>query len=392
MASTNKHMESAKKKRSTVFLFVGFVISGFLLFFYSYTQVDLSLTLSSAGILQSIQKAFQSIGYFQRPLATTIFVGITTLMFGLYGLLLRQIQKGLWTRKELWKLILVLTTILVFFYPAFSYDFFNYMFTAKTVLIYHKNPYDVIPLQFAGVDPWLNFMRWTHLPSAYTPFWILLTLVPYTLGFGYFLLIMWAMKAMVAGFYLLAAAGLLRVLDKLKSPHSILGLAIFAFNPLIIIETLVSGHNDIVMMAIVIWAIYCYLEKSKWTAGLLWAMSVGAKLMTLILAPLLVFGFRKWWALGLMSLGLLAVLTQREVLAWYWVWIMPFVALIPESRTLTILASSVSLGLTLRYIPYLYLGNWDPPAPEWKLWLTLTPIFLASLWLLVSRRRSSRKA
>src|SRR3989344_5687687 len=96
VASTNKHMESAKKKRSTVFLFVGFVISGFLLFFYSYTQVDLSLTLSSAGILQSIQKAFQSIGYFQRPLATTIFVGITTLMFGLYGLLLRQIQKGLW--------------------------------------------------------------------------------------------------------------------------------------------------------------------------------------------------------------------------------------------------------------------------------------------------------
>ena len=80
-----------------------------------------------------------------------------------------------------------------------------------------------------------------------------------------------------------------------------------------------------------------------------------------------------------MLAGLLFVIRDREVLPWYWVWIMPFVALLPRSRNLFIISLGVSIGLLLRYLPYLYLGNWDPPAPEAKLWLTLIPIGITAI-------------
>ena len=66
------------------FLIIGWIAVSFLLLAYSFTQVDLSLTLSQLSIWQTIQKSFQQIGYFNRPLSTAIFLIIITLMFALY--------------------------------------------------------------------------------------------------------------------------------------------------------------------------------------------------------------------------------------------------------------------------------------------------------------------
>ncbi|MCX6793869.1 MAG: hypothetical protein NTY06_02075, partial [Candidatus Gottesmanbacteria bacterium] len=157
-------------------LFIGYILASIGLFLYSYTQVDLSLTLSRVSIYQTLEKYFQHIGYFDRPLSTGLYLILVVVFFLLYGFFLVAARKKTISVRTFWWTVGILTAILIFSYPAFSYDFFNYMFTAKTVLLYHKNPYGVIPLQFTGVEPWLSFMRWTHLPSAYTPFWILLTL------------------------------------------------------------------------------------------------------------------------------------------------------------------------------------------------------------------------
>jgi len=372
-------------------LVIIYLVCSFALFLYSYTQVDLNLTLSRASILQTIQKAFQYLGYYQRPLSTIIYLLILGLLFTAYGWLLCLIKQNLIRHQGLWRLIFLVTGILVLSYPAFSYDFFNYMFTAKTVLVYHKNPYLVIPQQFWAIDPWVNFMRWIHLPSAYTPLWIGLTLLPYLLGFGYFLLIMWNIKLLVAGFYLLTVWGLEKVLEKTNPQQKTLGLAIFALNPLIIIESLVSGHNDIVMMALVAWSIYFFLEKKKWLSVLVWAFSVAAKLMTVFILPVFLLASKKtvnWrvWSLVAMMIGFTLVCLQREVLPWYWVWIMPFIALLPAKHQLTKLAAAVSLGLLLRYAPYLYYGHWDNPVPLMKIYLTWIPIIFCIIYLIIKSR------
>ncbi|MBI3385787.1 hypothetical protein HY031_01735, partial [Candidatus Gottesmanbacteria bacterium] len=325
------------KKLEKIFLAL-YGIASILLFLYSYTQVDLNLTLSRVSIWQTIQKSFQYIGYFRRPLSTEIYLFILAVFFVLYIWTLRAVASKKLDERGLWRLILTVTILLVFSYPAFSNDMFNYMFTAKTVLIYHKNPYVLIPMQLSGVEPWIMFMRWVHLTSAYTPLWIALTLPAYLLGFGYFLLIMWNIKVLVALFYLATIWLIGKSLNIVEPKNKMLGMAIFALNPLIIVESLVSSHNDITMMAVAVLAYYLFLTHKKWGAWFTLSVSAAFKLMTVFLIPVHFLKWNRLYALGFMLLGLALVIMKREFLPWYWVWIMPFVALLPGRRDITLLA------------------------------------------------------
>jgi len=364
------------------------------LLLYSFTQVDLGMTLTQVSIWQSFQKQFQYVGYFNRPLSTLLFISILSAYFLAYIGVLWAVLKRKISSKTMWLAIIVTAGILVFSYPAFSYDFFNYLFTAKTVLVYHKNPYLVIPLQFAGVDPWLSFMHWTHLPSAYTPLWILVTLPPFFFGFGYFLLLLWGLKAVMVGAYIFTIIGIGKILEKVDREYMYIGMASFAFNPLIIIESLVSSHNDIVMMALAVWAIVFFQQKKRWISWILLSLSIGMKLMTIFLIPSFMTGWKRNTMLIFMSIGFMAVLFQREVLSWYWVWIVPFISLVPRKWNVCIISYGVSIGLLLRYAPFLYYGNWDPPVGEIKMWVMWVPIAIAlviSIVMEVKDRQISSK-
>jgi hypothetical protein len=59
--------------RFKLLLFFYFIAS-LSLFLYSYTQVDLNLTLSRVSLWQTIQRAFQYVGYFQRPVSTVWYL------------------------------------------------------------------------------------------------------------------------------------------------------------------------------------------------------------------------------------------------------------------------------------------------------------------------------
>lgn len=368
------------------------IISSTLIFLYSFTQIDLNMTLSRVGILQTVQKTFQTVGYYQRPISMWIYLGILIVLFYVYEKILFLIKNGQLGERRFWQLVGLTSVILLFSYPAFSYDMFNYMFTAKTVAVYQKNPYEVIPLQFADIDVWTNFMRWTHLPSAYTPLWIALTVPAYLLGFGFLLTTMWSMKFLVLLFHLATVVGIGKILEKVEPKYKVLGMAIFAFNPLIIIEDLVSSHNDVVMMAFAVWSIYFAIKGSDLKSWLLLSLSVAAKLMTAALIPVWFFMGKKDvrnWMLIFMMGGFLGAVATREVLPWYWVWIVPFIALLPSNTTITSISTAVSLGLLLRYAPFLYYGSWDSPALILKNIGTFLPIVVALLGIYVRKYAKS---
>lgn len=370
-------------------------LASILLFLYSYTQVDLGMTLTRVNVWQSIQKWFQHIGYFNRPLSTGIYIGILALFFILYIVTMVAVSRKRLTKKDFWLIVGTVFVGLCLSYPAFSYDLFNHMFTAKTVLVYHKNPYIVTPLQFTGVDPWLSFMHWTHVTSIYSPLWIAVTLIPYFFGFGYFLFILWNFKLLLAASYILAVWAIGKILEKDNTKKSMLGMAIFAFNPLVIIESLVSAHNDILMMALAVFAIYLFDKKGKIASLFVLSLSVGTKLMTAFLFPVWMMGWKRWMALLAMCVGLGVFLTQREMMSWYFLWILPFVALLPDIWSLTIIASGVSLGLLLRYAPFLYYGHWNDPVPALKPWVTYIPIIvsicLVGILYLLKRKKQSHE-
>ena len=376
-------------------LFTGYAAASVLLFLYSFTQVDLSLTLTRVSVWQKIQHMFQYIGFYQRPVSAGIYIAILVLFFFLYLRTVHAAKSGQISSTQIWHIIALVVLVLVFSYPAFSYDMFNYMFTAKTVLIYHKNPYAVTPLAFSGVDPWLSFLHWTHLPSAYTPVWILLTLPVYLLGFGYFLMTLWNFKLLVAGFYLLSVLLIARIMRRVDPEKEGVSIAMFGLNPLVIIESLVSAHNDIAMMAFALLALFL-MPKKKLAGWFALSLSVALKFMTVTLVPVF-FLYRKKkfniirYSLGAMSFGLLLVLRQRDVLPWYLVWLLPFVALLPHNEWLYTLSVGASLGLLLSYAPFLYFGNWNNPVPRMELWGMIVPITIAVLLVLSQQfRRSGR--
>lgn len=390
---TNRNNTTPKNQRSFPIYAVFYGIISLAYVLYSYTQIDLGLSISSSGFVASIQRQFQEIGYFNRPVSTVLFISILVSLFILYGFVLFTSYRKQFRLRDFWICIGVISCITLIAYPAFSYDFFNYLFTAKTVLVFHKNPYEVIPLQFAGVDPWLSFMHWTHLPSAYTPLWITTTFIPYILGFGKLGLLIINLKLYITLAYIATTLGIGKILRETSEHASIVGMTIFALNPLVITECLISPHNDIVMMALVVWAIVAFKKSRPWVSFLLLSLSIAMKLMTLALFPVFFLKWNKKIALCLMILALGAVITQREVLSWYWVWVIPFIALLPEFPALTLLSSGISLGLLLRYVPFLYLGNWDAPAPAIKIWVTSVPILLSIIVTLLiefKKKRSDR--
>jgi hypothetical protein len=361
----------------------GWIVSILLLFLYSFTQINLGLTLTRASFWQPIQKSFQSIGYFNRPLSTGFYLGILFLLFTFYFLLLWLAKKDRLSFKNLWWLIGLTAGILLFSYPAFSHDLFNYIFDAKVVTFYHQNPYQHKALDFPG-DPMLGFIHWTHRTYPYGPLWLFFTVPLSILGFQKLLPTMILFKGLGLIGYLGSAWFIYKILEELKPKVKLIGLVIFAFNPLVVIESLVSAHNDILMMMLVLSGFWFLFKKRYILAWLMLVLSAGIKFATGLLLPIFLgVSFYRWqkrkinwekiWLVSFfMMVAALFLATKRtELQPWYLLFPLPFIALLPEKNWLFWPTTSLSLGLLLHYAPFLYLGNWDPPVPAIKLKLTL---------------------
>jgi len=133
-------------------LVASYFITVLLLFLYSFTQIDLNLTLSRVSIWQGIQKWFMYIGYYKRPLSTAIFILILLALYTQYTLFLRLSLSKFLSTKHLFHIIILTGVVLLFSFPAFSHDIFNYMFSAKTIIKYGQLPYFAPPMNFPD-DP-----------------------------------------------------------------------------------------------------------------------------------------------------------------------------------------------------------------------------------------------
>ena len=377
----------------------GWIVSILLLFLYSFTQIDLGLTLTRLSWWQTIQRNFQLIGYFNRPLSTGFYLGILLLLFVFYVLLLWLAKKDKLLPKNLWWLIGLTALVLLFSYPAFSHDIFNYIFDAKIVAFYHQNPYQVKPLDFPG-DPMLGFMHWTHRPSVFPPFWIGLSVFPFVLGLGKFILQLFWFKAIMAVFYLGTIWLIYKISKALNGKNIIFNLAFYAFNPLVLIESLVSGHYDGVMVFFTLLAFYLLLKKKYFNSFLSWFFSIGLKYVSAVLLPVLILGLMKKikeqylikLTVILMSLAIIVVTHwYLGFQPWYLLWVLPFVAFISKNRFLVWFMISFSMGSLLRYAPFLYYGHWNPPITMINLGLTIVFLGLGILGALIDINRSPGK-
>lgn len=357
-------------------LFVGWITLFIGLFLYSFTQIDLSLTFSSVSIWQGIEKSFQYIGYFNRPLSTYLYIGILVIFSFLYFWTLWLVHKKKLTRKYLWAIILIGTVILFASYNTFSYDLFNYIFDAKIITHYHQNPYLHKALDFPG-DPMLSFMHWTDRVYPYGPAWLGLTIPLSFVGANIFIITFYLFKLLMTGSFLLSVWLIEKICEKTKTTDALFALAFFALNPLVIIESLVSAHNDIVMMCFALLGIYLVIrQKYVWSIISL-ALSIAIKFATAIIVPFYLIGL--FYALKkkpipweklfiLMAIimigGVVAASIRTNFQPWYLLYCLPFAALVSKKYFVFIPAVICSILSLVTYVPFLYLGNWDKPVPQ----------------------------
>lgn len=348
-------MNPSKKSYWLVYFFILLVLAFVI---YSFAFVDLNLTLSSFGPYQVIQRVLTQLGYYNRPLSTAIYFILILSSFFIY---VRLISNTASLSKKIVAIFVGISCILVFAYPALSHDFFNYMFDARVVTEYGLSPYFFKALDFPD-DTWTRFMRWTHRYYPYGPVWLGLTLIPSWIGMSKFVLTLWLYKLLFLGAYVgnsILLYKLARQKAHLQSEEVVL---FFALNPLILIESLISPHNESIMLFFTLLALYWFAKNKLFAYGVL-LLSVGIKFVSILFLPLF---FVKQSLLQnytylyiLWFIGLLPVIVQREAYPWYFVPMVAFAAL-SQNRIIKLLTIAGSFALLFRYVPYIKTGTFLP--------------------------------
>lgn len=339
-------------------LYIFYLIISLALWVYSYGFLDFNLTLSSNPLFLDFVAPLQSLVYFERVQSAKVYVVIILLMFIIYlGVMVKCVKDKISVFP--WKSILIIILILTFAYPMLSYDVFNYMFHGKILWFYHMSPHVHAPLEFTG-DLWLRFMRWVHTPSAYGVVFTAIESPAYLLGLGKFVPVLILMKISMSAFfvwcvYLVGKIGELLHFSKAKVAQS---QVLLALNPFLLLDVVVNGHNDAVMMALFLLALY-YSLKSKLIPSLFSiAASIGTKFVTVLTLPIYFIKQPKLKLIFATVMLLAPVLVSPgRFQPWYLVWAIIPAVLIDHAlaRTWVILASLAGL---IYYLPYIYSGFW----------------------------------
>ncbi|MDP3724188.1 MAG: hypothetical protein Q8R11_00985 [bacterium] len=367
---------------------------------YSYAFLDVNLTLSSWNIYQSVQQSLFQLGYFQRNISAGIYVMFLIILFGLYIFALRLVLANKLSEKAIWKISSLVSGILVFAYPAFSHDIFNYMFYGRIITLYQGNPYTLRALDFPD-DLWVRFMRWTHGVAPYGVVLLALTVVPSFFGFGKFIPTLLFFKLLMFGGYILCLYSLRRILRVVAPSFVNVGLVLFGLNPLVLVEGIVNGHNDLVFMGFALLGLAFLLEKRMLWAWVFLMLSIGTKYATaafvlpfFLIQRLHLAWSNMWWMLlGLMMLAVVIASmgiynrgsTGGEFLPWYLLWPICIAVLRPQEKMVWWMVVSFSLGGLLYYVPYILTGVYTDEVKIWRMFFVYMPAIFVLVSLFVLR-------
>ncbi|HSZ82285.1 MAG TPA: hypothetical protein VLA14_08385 [Polyangia bacterium] len=192
-----------------------------------------------------------------------------------------------------WLARVLVIAIAVFVPPALSADVYAYVGYARLALVHHLNPY--VATQRALIqlsDVTAPFLRWP-ISSPYGPLWTLLCMaIEAPLRAAPLVVAIVAMKLVGGAAVLAIAAGGRRLADHLAPGSGPRAFVALAFNPLLLVEGAGNAHNDVVMMAAVIWLLVLAARGRLLGALLLTGLATAVKFLPLLLVPwlLLVVG------------------------------------------------------------------------------------------------------
>lgn len=295
--------------------------------------------------------------------------------------------------KKLIFFIMGIFLTLIISYNALSHDVFNYIFNARMLIKYGANPHLAVAQQFSN-DPWVRFMHNIHTPAPYGQAWTLVSIIPYLLGLGKFLLSWLSFKTFALLGMIISYFCLKNLLNNEANKNT--NLALLFLNPLILLETISNAHNDWWMMWPVL-ASFILINQFKSNKKfkllyltaifILMVFSIFTKFASLLAIPFLLYYLFKnkintlkffknkylskikvfidnyFWDLLSISF-FLPLFTERSqrFLSWYLIWPMTFLPLLKSQwwkNTLIIFSFSALLSylVDINYVPWLYFDQ-----------------------------------
>jgi len=310
---------------------------------YSYALIDPNLTLINHPLWISFRDPMVNLGYNMRPTSANIYLVLLTVLF-LSHLIFVKNYKTL----HPYRLSLFIGLVLLLSYPLFSHDFFNYIFDAKILTFYGKNPYQYMPGDFYQ-DEWLRFMHWTHRTYPYGPSFLIISLVPSFLAMGKFILNYVFFKAVFVAAYIIGVL----YFEKMNKRWAV----IFATHPLILIEGVINAHNDMISVTLAVIGVYYIWQKRQVFSRIWLLLSAGIKYLTL---PVVILS-KKNKMLNTVALGLQIILLgyltiYSQIQPWYF---LPLFIFLPFFPKLIDKLQLFFFGLLISYYPYIRYGGWD---------------------------------
>src|SRR5437764_9072362 len=146
-----------------------------------------------------------------------------------------------------------------------SRDAFVYAGYGRTIVAHHANPY-FVPLSAYPKDPLTPYDDWNFATSAYGPVWLavcsLWAWLSGSFPLGYiFAFRLFGMAAHLTNIWLVAA-----ILKKMgRSPRTVtLGMLLYAWNPLSLLESCQGSHNDTVTVTPLLLGFAFTLRAEQW--------------------------------------------------------------------------------------------------------------------------------
>jgi hypothetical protein len=178
-------------------------------------------------------------------------------------------------------LTVALALVALLIYPRFGSDIFDYLGFERTWVVYGENP--LVGLPASHPSDWATPLVWYPDRSpAYGPLWAILTWPIVRLAGDSAALVVLGYKLLSAAAYALCCVLLWATVEPARRKRA---LVLFAWSPLVLFEVLGKVHNDVVIAAGVLTAVWL-VQRGRVGLGLEAAV-VGAlgKLSALAVAP-----------------------------------------------------------------------------------------------------------
>jgi hypothetical protein len=210
-------------------------------------------------------------------------IGVLSLMFVSYAVAIRAADQL--SPRAVLIAVAGLNALVLLAPLLMSTDVFSYVAYGRIGAVYGANPYFHGPNAIA-LDPAYAFIanRWTTTPTVYGPLFTALSYVLAPLSLAWNVL---AYKAIAAISSLVIVVVVWKA-SRLRGLNPVRAVVIMGLNPVILVYGVGGGHNDLLMLAILLIGVYVQLRGNRRASGALMVAATGVKLTAGLLLPFVV--------------------------------------------------------------------------------------------------------